>query len=108
MMTTMGKRLDRLTLVYRRPEPPSGPSAFDATRLSLAERVELDDVLRHVAPLPGKGWDFDSLSVEQLERAVELTNKAEGLAPSAPFLYMKHRDPGIGPCLCMACLANDA
>jgi hypothetical protein len=106
---TLDQRVDRLTVVYRR-ETPSAPSPFDATRLSSAEQIELEGVLRNVEPLPGKGWGaaLESLSNEALDRAVDLTRKAEGLAPTAPFLYMKHRDPGIGPCLCAVCIARDA
>ncbi len=105
-MSQLDSRINKLRVVYRRREPPSVPSAFDPMRLSFAEQIELDDLLRPLAPLPGERWDLDSLSVEQLERAAELTNKAEGLPPSPAYRYMKHRDPGIGPCLCAACLAT--
>ena len=104
---TLDRRLNRLQLVYRRREPPPGPgTSFDPQRLSFAEQIELDDLLRPLAPLPGERWDLDSLTDEQLERAAELTRKAEGLPPSPAFRYMRHRDPGIGPCLCAACLAT--
>ncbi len=104
---TLDKRIDRLQLVYRRPATSASNTAFDETRLSSAERSELDDLLRNVAPLPGKGWGaaLESLSAEALDRAVELTRKAEGLAPSEPYRYMKHRPPTDGECLCAECLA---
>jgi len=102
---TLDRRLNRLQLVYRRREPPPvRATSFDAKRLSFAEQIELDDLLRPLAPLHGERWDLDSLSVEQLERATELTRKAEGEGPPAAYHYMKHRDPGMGPCLCAACL----
>ncbi len=106
-MTTRETRLDRLKQVYRHREPSASGTAFDPTRLSFAEQVELDGLLRHVAPLPGERWGaaLESLSNEELDRAVVLTRKAEGLAPSEPYLYMQHRPPTEGECLCAACLA---
>ena len=108
-MSQLDSRINKLRVVYRRREPPpERATSFDSMRLTFAEQIELSDLLRHVAPLPGERWDFDALSVEQLARAAELTNKGEGRPPSPAYHYMKHRDPGIGPCLCAACLANDA
>ncbi|MBA3518939.1 MAG: hypothetical protein H0T75_15165 [Rhizobiales bacterium] len=108
---TLDKRLDRLTLVYRRRElSPASGTAFDSMRLSFAEQIELDDLLRPLAPLPGEGWGaaLESLSTEELERAVELTRKASGEGPSAPYRYMSHRPPTVGECLCAECLAAAA
>ncbi len=110
-MSQLDARINKLRVVYRRREPPAASgAAFDPMRLTFGEQIELDDLLRHVAPLPGEGWGaaLESLSVEELERAVELTRKGEGLAPTAPSRYMKHRPPTVGECWCAECLAAAA
>ena len=78
-MRGIGTRLDRLAAAHRRrgSAPPS-PSAFDAARLTFAEQVELDDLLRPLAPLPGEPWDLEPLSAAQLERAHQLVSKGHG------------------------------
>ena len=104
---SLARRLDRLSVVYRAPRPARGPaSEFDATRLSFAEQAELDDLLRPPEPLPGERVDLQGLTDEQLDRAHELLRKAHGLPPEPAYDYMPHRDPGIGPCRCAACLGE--
>jgi len=102
-MPTIGARLDRLRLVYHRPEPPAGPTTFDPTRLTMREQDELDTLLAPIAPLPGERWNLEPLTAEQLDRSLDLMNKAHGVPPSPAYVGMRHRDPGIGPCRCPAC-----
>jgi len=106
-MPSIETRLDRLRLVYRLPALRTGRSTFDPTRLSFAEQIELDDLLRPLAPLPGERWSLDPLTDAQLDRSSELTNKAHGIPPSPPYRSMPHRDPGIGPCRCADCEPTD-
>lgn len=97
-----------LTLERRiRPRPAPSPAltTFDPTRLTMREQYELDQLLAVLHPLPGERPDFDVLSDAQLERMSDLTNKAHGVEPSAPYMYMPHRDFSTGECLCGACLA---
>lgn len=82
----------------RRPVPPPAPTTFDSHRLTPREMAELDELLGPIAPLPGERWDLKGLTLEQVERATDLMNKAHGIAPSPAYPYMAHRDPGIGPC----------
>lgn len=105
-VSRLDTRINKLRIVYRaKPTPDPTASDFNVGRLSLSEQIELDDLVGHLTPVPSQQWDFASLSLEQLERVAELTNKAKGKPPSPAYRYMKHRDPGIGPCLCEACLA---
>lgn len=96
-----------LTLERRiRPRPALSPTltTFDPMRLTMREQYELDQLLAGVAPLPGGRWDYARLSDDHLDRLTDLTRKAEGVEPSAPYRFMKHRDPGIGECWCADCL----
>lgn len=100
-MPTLQTRLDRLRLVYRRPEPR--PSAFDAARLTPAEWEELDGILAPLATLSGAPLPIDRLTDAQLDRACELSRKGDGLPPEPAYFGMRHRDAGIGPCRCAGC-----
>jgi hypothetical protein len=75
-----GRRLDRLALVWRRPEAPpaAGATAFDPARLTFREQFELDQLLAPLAPLPGEACDLDPLTLAQLERLAELSAKGYG------------------------------
>ena len=74
---TLTRRLDRLATV--RPRAVTVPAtSFDARRLSFAEQIELDDLLRPLAPLPGERWDLEPLTLTQLERAHTLVAKGHG------------------------------
>ncbi len=81
----------------RRPAPPP-PSTFDPSRLTMREQCELDQLLAHLAPLPGEHRALDALTSEELERMNELVRKAHGLPPEPSYPYMRHRD--IGACRC--------
>ena len=76
-MRRLGRRVG--TLEARPPRPVPAPrSAFDPARLTFAEQVELDGLLRPLAPLPGEPWDLEPLSTAQLERAHALVAKGHG------------------------------
>ena len=74
----------RVGALEARPSPPAPArtaaptSTFETARLSFAEQVELDDLLRPLAPLPGEVWELDPLTVAQLERAHALVAKGHG------------------------------
>ena len=100
MTTAQQRRLIVLEAHRRRRPPPAAPSTFRAERLTLAERHELDRLLAPHAPRPGEPWGLDGLGVEALEQVYALVRKGHGLPAPAPFAYMAHRSPSIGPCLC--------
>ena len=97
-MTTEGRLVRIEDRLRRRPAPPA-PTTFDPTRLTPREAYELDQLLAPLAPLPHEEG-LAALTDEQLERVVELMDKAHGIAPPDPWSYMAHRDPGIGECWC--------
>lgn len=70
-MTTLDKRLDRLRLVYRRPEPEP-PAAVDPGALSMREQYELDGFLARVGRRPNGRADFGALSDAEFARFDEL------------------------------------
>jgi len=103
MSGALDKRLARVALAYRRPVPPL-PDDFDPRRLDPREQVELDDLLRLIGPDDGRGRsDFGALDDDRLDRMGDLSKKACGIPPGLPHFGMDHRDPGIGPCLCVGC-----
>lgn len=74
---TLSRPLDRLATV--RPRAVLAPvTSFDPRRLSFAEQIELDDLLRPLAPLPGERWNLEPLTIAQLERAHTLVAKGHG------------------------------
>ena len=87
----------------RRPAPPPAPTGFDPYRLTPREMAELDELLALVPRRPGERWDLEPLTNDQLERMTELTEKAHGVPSSPAFFGMRHRDPGVGECKCVAC-----
>jgi len=100
------KRLARLEVVWRRRERPAedAGSPFDATRLTFAEQIEMDGLLALIEPAGRRGRpDYGALADDQLERLDQLNRKACGVPQEPPSFAMEHRDPGIGPCACVAC-----
>ena len=76
-MSRLGQRVG--SLEARPPPPARAPAAaFDPGRLTFAEQVELGDLLRPLALLPGEHWDLDPLSTAPLERAHALVAKGHG------------------------------
>lgn len=102
-MTTEFRLLKLERRLPRRP-PPSPASGFDPSRLTMREQYELDQLYAVLSPGVGRRQALAALTDAQLERMTELTQKAEGVGPSAPYRFMKHRDPGIGECWCADCL----
>ena len=106
MNSSIGRRLDRLAVVYRRPLPPAeeaGPP-FDATRLNGAERGELDALLALIEPAGRRGRPgFGALDDDELARLDQLNRKACGARQAEPYFAMPHRDPSIGACACLGC-----
>lgn len=68
----IGKRLDRLDVLWRRTAPRRDAPAFDEARLSLSERDELDRLAGLARPGPGDASGVKSLSDDELERLCEL------------------------------------
>ena len=100
------KRLARLEVVWRRRERPAedAGSPFDATRLTFAEQGEMDGLLALLEPAGRRGRpDYGALADAQVERLDQLNRKARGVPPEPVYFGMHHRDPGIGPCRCVAC-----
>ena len=97
---SVNRRLAVLEERRRRQPPPRPPTPFDSSRLTMRQQAELDTLLAHLVPLPGEHWALEELTTEELERMNELVRKAHGLAPEAPYPYMRHRDADIGPCRC--------
>jgi len=74
VVSRLGRRIG--CLEARWPPPTAAfQSVFDTTRLSPAEQVELDDLLRPLAPLPGERWNLAPLTMAQLDRAHQLVAK---------------------------------
>lgn len=82
----------------RPPRAPRAGSSFDPARLTAPEWEELDGILAPFATAP-----LDRMTDAHLDRAVELTRKAEGQPLAPAHVGMRHRDPAIGPCRCVAC-----
>ncbi len=81
-MATMEKRLDRLTLLYRRLEPPP-PVTVVPGALTLREEYELDQLLARVGR-QGKGRaDFSDLSDAEFARFDDLYCRYTGVPPDA-------------------------
>ncbi len=76
-MTTMDTRLDRLKLVYRRPEP-SAPVAGIPGALTPREEYELDQLLARVGRRANGRSDFSALSDTEFDRCCELYGRYTG------------------------------
>lgn len=75
----MERRLTRLEVLWQRRVPPEGTAPYDLSRLTLAERHELDALLARVARLPPRANgrpDFSPLSDAELERVMALGEKS--------------------------------
>ena len=105
-MTAIETRLVHLETVCQRPPPPAATADrdFDPARLAFAEQIEMDGLLALIEPAGRRGRpDYGALDDAQLERLADLDRKAHGIPPEPAYFGMAHRDPGIGPCRCVAC-----
>lgn len=80
-MPTLETRLDRLRLVYCRPDPEPEPPSVDPDALTFREQVALDDLLARVGRRPNGRADFGDLSDAEFDRFDDLYRRYTG-APS--------------------------
>lgn len=78
-MSTHDRRLDRLSLVYRRPEPRRS-AGYDYSGLSPEEQLELDQLLRFDEPLFGEVVDRPMTAAEN-HRLTELLARVTYRSP---------------------------
>ena len=79
-MTTLDRRLDHLTRVYRRPEPPP-PLTVIPGALTPREEYELDQLLARVDCQANGRTDFSALSDVEFARLEELYCRYTGEPP---------------------------
>jgi hypothetical protein len=74
-VSAIGRRLDRLDVLWRRTAPRQGAPDLDWARLSPSERDELDRLAGLARPGPGDASGVKSLSDDELERLCELVER---------------------------------
>lgn len=81
-MSGIDKRLDRLTLVYRRSEPPR-PVTVIPGALTPREEFELDQLLARLGRTANGRTDFSALSNAEFARFDDLYRRYTGVSPDA-------------------------
>jgi hypothetical protein len=79
-MSTHDRRLDRLTQVYRQPDPKH-TGAWDYSALSLREQFELDQLLRWDEPTYRGDAPARPMTPTERERLTELLDRVDYRPP---------------------------